>query len=146
MTPAPRRAGNSWLPAPGGGQKRRYSSLISFTGRVSDGEIADLFSRAKALLFPGIEDFGIIPVEAAAAGCPVIAFRDGGALDTVKEHVTGLFFEEQNAESLIAAMDRFEQTASQFTDRSRFTAHAEQFSKAVFIKRLGAIINARIRL
>ena len=82
----------------GAGAKKKHmvtkkSSLVTFTGRVSDEEIRKLYASAKALLFPGIEDFGIIPVEAQAAGCPVIAFREGGALETVKENVTGIFFD-----------------------------------------------------
>jgi glycosyltransferase involved in cell wall biosynthesis len=127
---------------------RRYekSGLISFTGRVSDEAIRDYVSRARALLFPGIEDFGIIPVEASAAGCPVIAFREGGALDTIRENVTGIFFDEQTPESLIEAMDRFEKNEALFTDRAAFISHAAQFSKAAFIERVRKIIEERKRV
>jgi glycosyltransferase involved in cell wall biosynthesis len=83
-------------------------SNISFLGRISDEKRDALFSQAKALIFPGIEDFGIIPVEAQAAGCPVIAFGQGGALETVVENQTGLFFNEPTADSLINAVTRFE--------------------------------------
>ncbi|QQO09793.1 glycosyltransferase [Breznakiella homolactica] len=122
------------------------SGLVTFVGRVSDDDIADYFSRAKALLFPGIEDFGIIPVEANAAGCPVIAYRKGGVLDTVKENVTGLFFEEQTPMSLIKAMDAFESMEPRFQDREQFAAHVQQFSKDEFIRRMNSIIEERRRV
>jgi glycosyltransferase involved in cell wall biosynthesis len=81
---------------------------ISFLGRVSDEKRDQLYSQAKALIFPGIEDFGIIPVEAQATGCPVIAFGQGGALETVIDGETGLFFHEQTAASLCAAVEKFQ--------------------------------------
>ena len=67
-------------------QKYANTGLITFTGRVSDEEVAKYLSEAKALIFPGIEDFGIIPVEANAAGCPVLAYKEGGAIDSIKEN------------------------------------------------------------
>jgi glycosyltransferase involved in cell wall biosynthesis len=134
----------------GSGKKdtRRYgkSGLVRFLGRVSDEEIRGLFSRARALLFPGIEDLGLVPIEANAAGCPVIAFRKGGALDTVKENVTGLFFDEQNAASLIRAMDRFEASEENFKNREAFTAQVGQFSKEAFKERVSRIIAERRRI
>jgi glycosyltransferase involved in cell wall biosynthesis len=84
---------------------------IEFLGRVSDEKRDQLYSQAKALIFPGVEDFGIIPVEAQAAGCPVIAFRGGGARETVMENMTGVFFDEQSVDSLIEAVERFETLA-----------------------------------
>ena len=75
---------------------------------VSDEELRTLYAGAKALLFPGLEDFGIVPVEAQAAGTPVIAFGKGGALETVKDGETGLFFHEQTVESLCQAIEEFE--------------------------------------
>ena len=129
-------------------QKRRYakSSLVRFTGRVSDSEVRELYAAARALLFPGIEDFGIIPVEANAAGCPVIAFRKGGVLDTLKEGVTGLFFDEQTPASLIQALDQFESCEDQFRDRAPFTAHVEQFSREAFRKKITRIVTERKRV
>ncbi|MDR2418569.1 MAG: glycosyltransferase [Treponema sp.] len=127
---------------------RRYekSGLISFTGRISDDEVARLFSRAKALLFPGIEDLGLVPIEANAAACPVIAYRKGGVLDTVKEHVTGLFFDEQTPAALIQAMERFEASEKSFTNRAAFTAHVQQFSREAFKERVARIIAERRRV
>lgn len=127
---------------------RRYerSGLVRFVGRVSDEGIRDYVSRAKALLFPGIEDFGIIPVEANAAGCPVIAFRKGGALDTVKEDVTGIFFDDQTPASLIQAMNRFEAMEAQFTCREPFTQQVQQFSREAFMQGISRLIKERPRL
>jgi glycosyltransferase involved in cell wall biosynthesis len=127
---------------------RRYaqSGLISFPGRISDEEAARLFSRAKALLFPGIEDLGLVPIEANAAACPVIAYRKGGVLDTVKEHVTGLFFDEQTPASLIQAMERFEAREASFADRAAFTEHVRQFSREAFKERVARIIAERRRV
>ena len=90
------RSGRKLVVAGAGARKKdvvRYekTGLVRFTGRVSDGEAAALFAGARALLYPGIEDLGLVPVEANAAGCPVIAFREGGVLDTVRENVTGIF-------------------------------------------------------
>jgi len=122
------------------------TGLVTFKGRVSDEEAQELYASAKALLFPGIEDFGIIPVEAQAAGCPVIAYGKGGVLDTVKEGATGIFFDEQTPASLIKALDLFESREKLFCDRSPFTAHVEQFSREVFIEQIQRIIAERKRV
>ncbi len=86
------------------------SPCVEFLGKISDQKRDELYSQAKALIFPGVEDFGIIPVEAQAAGCPVIAFGQGGALETVVDGKTGIFFSEQTADSLIDAVKRFEKS------------------------------------
>jgi glycosyltransferase involved in cell wall biosynthesis len=122
------------------------TGLVIFRGKVSDADIFDLFASAKALIFPGIEDFGIIPVEANAAGCPVIAYREGGALETVKEGVTGLFFDEQTPQALIAAMEHFERNEVTFTARKVFNDHVQQFSKTAFIKRMHHVLAERKRI
>ena len=122
------------------------SGLVTFTGRVSDEAIANYLSKAKALLFPGIEDFGIIPVEANAAGCPVLAYKKGGALDSIKENVTGMFFDEQTTDSLIKCMDSFEKRQSEFTDRKAFTEHVKQFSENEFIKKINFIVQNRNKM
>jgi glycosyltransferase involved in cell wall biosynthesis len=134
-----------------GGKKRdirKYekSGYVSFTGRVSDGDLVSLLSRARALIFPGIEDFGIVPVEANAAGCPVIAFREGGARDTIRENVTGIFFDEQTPDSLIKALDRFELVESAFLERGPFRSHVRQFSREKFKERILKIIEERKRI
>ena len=131
-------------------EKAKYekSGLVSFKGRVSDEQVRELYASARALLFPGIEDFGIIPVEAQAAGCPVIAFRDGGALETVIENVTGVFFDEQNSSSLINAMDRFEaaEAGGAFSQRGVFLDHVRQFTPEAFKEKIAKIIAERKRI
>ncbi len=129
-------------------QAKKYtrSGLVTFTGRVSDQEVAKYLSQAKALLFPGIEDFGIIPVEANAAGCPVLAYHKGGACDSILENKTGLFFEEQTTQSLIACMDGFEKRESEFTDRAVYKAHVQKFSTQEFINKIQKIVDEKERL
>jgi glycosyltransferase involved in cell wall biosynthesis len=122
-------------------RKRAGRGDVTFTGRVSDNEAARLLSEARALLFPGIEDMGLVPVEAAAAGCPVIAYRRGGALETVKENVTGIFFDERNAASLAGAILRFETIEADFSNREAFSAHARQFSKEAFKERIWKLLS-----
>ena len=80
---------------------------IEFVGLVSDDKLKDYYAYCQAFIFPQEEDFGITAVEAMAAGRPVIAYRAGGALETIKEGVTGLFFEEQTPGHLIKTLKRF---------------------------------------
>lgn len=111
---------------------------VEFLGRVPDKELPGLMAGCKAFIFPGFEDFGIAPVEAQAAGRPVIAFKAGGALDTVVEGKTGLFFTEQTVEALKSALEQFEElTFSPVAVRT----HAEQFATAVFRQQLEAFVN-----
>ncbi|MDR0475847.1 MAG: glycosyltransferase [Treponema sp.] len=147
------RSGRKLIVA-GAGAKRRdinkykKTGLISFLGRVSDEEAVSLLTGARALLFPGIEDLGLIPIEANAAGCPVIAFRDGGVLDTIIENITGIFFDEQSPFSLIEAMNRFEllEADGTFGDREVFTNHVRQFSAEAFKERVRKIITEQKRV
>jgi glycosyltransferase involved in cell wall biosynthesis len=81
-----------------------------------------------------------------AAGCPVTAYRKGGALDTVKENVTGIFFDAQTPASLAAALDRFEAAENSFCDRELFRAHVMQFSKAEFQSRIRRVVAERKRV
>ena len=131
-----------------GALARRYanSGLISFRGRVSDEELMELFASARALLFPGIEDFGIVPVEANASGCPVIAFREGGAAESILENITGLFFDEQTPQSLVEALDRFEASSGAFSDRKAFSEHVKQFSRETFRQNIQNVIAERKRV
>jgi len=106
---------------------------IEFLGRQPDKIVNYYAARCQALLFPGEEDFGMVPLEVNAAGRPVIAFRAGGALETVVENVTGVFFDQQNAHSLAEAMEKFEGlTWRQDTLRH----HAEKFDCNVFAFRV----------
>jgi glycosyltransferase involved in cell wall biosynthesis len=145
------QSGRKLVVAGSGASKKdihRYgkTGLVRFLGRVRDEEIRSLFSRARALLFPGIEDLGLVPIEANAAGCPVIAYRKGGVLDTMRENVTGLFFDDQSPASLVEAMDRFEASEDRFKDREAFNAHVRQFSKEAFKERISRIIEERLKI
>jgi len=106
---------------------------VTFLGRVSWDELARLYAGAQAFIFPGLEDFGIAPVEAQAAGRPVIAFRGGGALDTVFPGRTGEFFAEQTVESLKAILERFVSSAY---DPTACRANAERFGTERFEREL----------
>lgn len=90
---------------------------VRFLGWQSDEVIRDHFRRAKALLFPAEEDFGIVPVEAQACGCPVIAFGKGGAVETVTDR-SGVFIDEQTVESLIDGIERFEAKRDTFDPKA----------------------------
>jgi len=111
--------------------KRKAHSNIQFLGSQSFSVLKDHLQRCKAFVFPGIEDFGITPLEAQACGTPVIAFRGGGALETVVEHKTGLFFDEQTTESLIGAVETFQREADSF-DAQRCRDNATRFSPECF--------------
>ena len=110
---------------------------VVFLGRVSDDELRGVYSNAKALLFPGVEDFGIVPVEAQAAGTPVIALGKGGALETVREGVTGLFFGSQIAESLCGAIEAFE---AKRWDSDACRMNASKFSHVEFKSRMQSVL------
>lgn len=112
---------------------------VEFLGRLEDSAVAGLYARCKALIFPGEEDFGIVPLEANGAGRPVIAFKAGGALDTVVHGVTGYFFESPMPESLMDVMRRMEKDAGTF-DSAAIRAHALKFDRGVFKERFGAFV------
>jgi len=106
---------------------------IEFLGRQPDSIVNYYAARCRALLFPGEEDFGMAPLEINAAGRPVIAYRGGGAVETVVEGVTGVFFDQQNSHSLAQAIEEFEGlTWRQETLRQ----HAEKFDRNVFAFRV----------
>ena len=106
---------------------------VSFVGRVAWDELVGLFQGARAFIFPGLDDFGIAPVEAQAAGRPVIAFAGGGALDTVTPGRTGEFFGEQSVESLAAVLAHFDAGAY---DPGMCRTNAERFSTERFEREL----------
>lgn len=106
-------------------------SGVTFLGRVSDARVAGLMAECRAFLHPQIEDFGISAVEVQAAGRPVIAFRGGGALETVVEGGTGLFFDEQSCESLAEALLKFEASEQSFV-ADRCQVQAARFARGRF--------------
>ncbi len=117
--------------------KRRSGPTIQFLGRLSDREVKAELSRCRALIFPGEEDFGITPLEAMASGRPVVAYGAGGALETVLEGETGLFFQEQTVDSLAAALERLTQIP--FSPEA-LRAHALRFDSSVFEERMRCVI------
>lgn len=113
---------------------------VRFVGRVPDEVIPALYAGCKAFLFPGEDDFGITPLEASAAGRPVIAYGRGGVLDSIILDETGLFFEQQNVDSLIAALNGFEAAGDTAWNADRPKAHAQGFSEVMFRERMGVYI------
>ncbi|HYF47058.1 MAG TPA: glycosyltransferase, partial [Acidimicrobiales bacterium] len=110
-------------------------------GRVDDDTLRDLYRRCRALVFPGEEDFGIVPVEAQACGAPVIARRIGGVLDSVVDGTTGVLYEgdPEDVGALAAALTDFD--AARF-DPDGIRAHADGFSRAAFRERFAAEVDA----
>lgn len=117
---------------------------VEFRGWASYEEVKSLYQNCRALLFPGEEDFGIVPLEAMASGRPVIAYGSGGALDTVVEGVTGTFFHHQSVEALTAAIETFEGSEHTF-EPQKIRQHARGFDRDVFRRNLGAYIDTCMR-
>ncbi len=113
---------------------------VEFLGFVSDSELPALYAGARALLFPQEEDFGITPLEAAAAGKPTVAYAGGGALETVVDGETGLFFPEQTSTSLVAAMKKLEEHSF---DPQHIRRHAEAFSQPRFLQQLRDVVHTQ---
>lgn len=110
---------------------------VEFVGRVDEERRRDLFAGCRAFIFPGEEDFGITPLEAMAAGRPVIAYAAGGALDTVIEGVNGRFFHQQTVESLAEAIAA---SCCERYDAAAIRRHAEQFGIKVFSQRIQELL------
>ncbi|PWJ22179.1 glycosyltransferase [Jannaschia seohaensis] len=122
--------------------KARATPNVTFLGRAPFPVLKDHLARCRALIFPGEEDFGIVPVEAMASGRPVIAYGRGGALDTVVDGETGLLFPEQSVDALVAAVERFEAERLWDVDPARLVAHAQGFSEAAFQSGIRAMLPA----
>ncbi|HEY3290810.1 MAG TPA: glycosyltransferase [Anaerolineae bacterium] len=113
------------------------SSNVKLMGRVDDATLRSLLERCRGFIFPGLEDFGIAPINAMACGKPVIAFAGGGALDTVIDGITGVLFDRQSVPALVEALGRF---AEHKFSPDAIRAHAEKFSVARFSKEIVKVV------
>lgn len=126
----------------GSGQQEKWlksiaNSNIEFLGNLSREEVIDNMRRARGFIFPGVEDFGITPLESLASGTPVIAFKEGGVLETLTPK-TAVFFEEATPNSLNGAIKQFEKMDLKISD---LFSRAEDFSKEIFQKKLSDFVN-----
>ncbi|MEM1430997.1 MAG: glycosyltransferase [Pseudomonadota bacterium] len=137
----------------GGPEKTRRAlqagagDTVTLLGKVDFATLRRHLAQCRALIFPGEEDFGIVPVEAMASGRPVIAYGRGGALDTVRDGETGLLFEEQSVDGIIGAVERFEREVEGTIDPARLVTHASRFDEQTFrqgIARSLAALNVHI--
>ncbi|MDR3710334.1 MAG: glycosyltransferase [Capsulimonadaceae bacterium] len=117
--------------------RRLAGPTVSFLGRLPDAQVADEYARCKALIFPGEEDFGMTPLECMASGRPVVGFGRGGALETIVDGQTGLFFAEQTVDSLASALMEI-QTLSVLPEVLQ--AHAARFDVASFREQLSNFV------
>lgn len=136
--------------------RKQAGPTIEFLGWRSDEALVSLYGRCRALVFPGEEDFGIVPVEAQASGKPVIAYGKGGVLETVipinpsssnssfQDRATGIFFFEQVPDALIDAVRLFEKEAGSF-EPGRLREHARQFDRGIFKDKIRAFVDKQWR-
>jgi glycosyltransferase involved in cell wall biosynthesis len=140
------RLGRPLVVAGGGRDLERVKALAgpstTFAGRVSEDELAELFATSRALLFPGEEDFGIVPVEAQAAGLPVVGYGAGGVRDSVRDGETGVLYADGGVDGLVAAIERFE--ALQLDDGA-LRANAARFGPERFAAEMTAVLAAAVR-
>ncbi len=149
---AANRLGRRLLVVGTGPEARRLRALagsnVEFLGWRDDAQVADLYARCRALIFPTVEDFGITPLEAMASGRPVIALGQGGALETVVPPggtvpPTGLFFARQTADDLIGAIRALEQDPGRFEPKA-LRRRAEAFDRPIFKERVKGYLDARL--
>jgi glycosyltransferase involved in cell wall biosynthesis len=131
-----------------GNLKKGAGKNIEFLGWQGDEKIREYYQGCRALIFPGKEDFGITPVEAQACGKPVIAYGEGGALETIRpfpgERPTGVFFEQPTAESLIGAVHLFERNRDRF-DPQAIRNHALLFDHKTFREKIRSFVEEKYR-
>ena len=132
----------------GGPEKENLKKLAGPTVQILGYQTAEnmrsYYSRCRALIFPGIEDFGIVPVEVMASGRPVLAMRAGGAMETVKEGVTGLFFDKQEPESIMNAVKEYEACCADFSP-DKIRHHAQKFERDIFQKKIMQLIDSVVQ-
>ena len=117
--------------------ERTAPSNVKFIGRVPEEDLAGWYGGARLFAFPGEEDFGIVPLEAQAAGVPVVALGKGGALETVVDGKTGVFFHESTPQALVAAVQQLDRLA---VDPDTCRQHARLFDRQAFLNRMAAIV------
>lgn len=117
--------------------RRLAGKSVTFLGKVSDSVLEEELASAKALLFPGLDDFGITPLEAMAAGTPVVAYKAGGALDYIVPHKTGVFFDEENVTSLAKALRDVSREQFASVEISHF---AERFTRERFRRNMRLLV------
>lgn len=120
--------------------KRLAGKTISFRGRVSDKQVREAYQGCRALIFPGVEDFGLVPVEAQACGKPVIAYGEGGVTESVLDGITGIFFQEQTADSLLEAVKAFQRM---HFDPAKARENSLKFGREVFKDRMLEYLSRR---
>ena len=127
----------------GGEEEQRLRAMagptVEFLGRISDEDMEMYYSRAKGFLFPGIEDYGLTPIEAMSAGVPVLAYGKGGALETVVDGKTGLLFHEQSSMGLADCIERFERDGVEFS-RRQIHDYSLGFSEEVFKQKMSDFV------
>lgn len=137
------RLGRNLVVIGDGPDRKRLENLagptVTLLGRQPDDVVDGMVSRCRALLFPGEEDFGMVPLEVNAAGRPVIAYRGGGATETVVEGKTGIFFEQPTGASLASAMVEFEKYS---WDQTTLRQHARKFDYHVFAQNILEFLNS----
>jgi glycosyltransferase involved in cell wall biosynthesis len=117
---------------------------VRFLGKTTFGELRHQLARCRALIFPGEEDFGIVPVEAMASGRPVIAYARGGVLDSVRHGGTGFLFDEQTVDGLSSAVRAFEEQRLDDLSSCELVAHAARFSERNFREAFGGLIESQL--
>ena len=132
----------------GSGSELKHLKQISgrntkFLGQVSDDQLIDYYRKAKAVIFPQEEDYGLVPLESQACGTPVLAYEKGGALETVLSNKTGLFFAQQTPDSLVDCIEKFEKLNVDYSD---CVTQAKKFSmdkfKKQFMSRIDQLLAA----
>src|SRR5207244_2561761 len=114
---------------------------VEFAGWLADEQVRDLYQGSRAVLMPGIEDFGIVPVEAQACGRPVVALAEGGAIESVVDGVTGVLVQDVSVETFAAAL---RQVSAHPFDSAAIRRHAESFSKERFQQQFQDLVNSEV--
>ena len=122
--------------------RAKAGPTVEILGWRPDDEVLELYRTCRLLVFPGEEDFGIVPLEAQACGRPVVAYGKGGALETIRDGVSGVFFPEQTEEALAEAVER---AADMRWDADDIRANAEAFGPERFLRGLAEVIRATMR-